>query len=101
MKAKIWNKSWWISETREKVLDNLLNFLSVVSGFHVLQTMEHEFTPYGYTKLWLLAESHLAVHTFPEHGRAYIELSSCNEQKFDLFVQEMERRRAGIGIIEE
>jgi S-adenosylmethionine decarboxylase len=27
-----------------------------------------------------LAESHLAIHTFPEEGKTYIELSSCNER---------------------
>lgn len=39
---------------------------------------EHHFSPQGYTALWLLSESHFAVHTFPEFGRTYIELSSCN-----------------------
>ncbi|WP_416421125.1 S-adenosylmethionine decarboxylase family protein [Phocaeicola vulgatus] len=48
------------------------------AGFNVLSCTEHHFSPQGYTALWLLSESHFAVHTFPEFGRTYIELSSCN-----------------------
>lgn len=38
------------------------------AGFAILRFMDWEFTPQGYTALWLLAESHFAVHTFPEMG---------------------------------
>lgn len=86
MKAQILNKSWWIEETREKVLDSFLERGLKTAGFHVLKSVEHEFSPYGYTKLWLLGESHLALHTFPEEGKAYVELSSCNKAYYDKFV---------------
>src|SRR5262245_12823152 len=33
--------------------------------------------PGGVTGLYLLAESHLAVHTFPEHGLATLNLYCC------------------------
>lgn len=32
-----------------------------------------------------MAESHLAIHTFPEKELCYVELSSCNAQKNQLF----------------
>lgn len=91
MKAKMYNKNWWIKETREKVLDNSLSALLRESGFSVRGSLEEEFSPYGYTRLWLLAESHLAVHTFPEEGLAYVELSSCNEDYARAFVDRFER----------
>jgi S-adenosylmethionine/arginine decarboxylase-like enzyme len=31
----------------------------------------------GHTGLWLLAESHLALHTFPERGAMTLDLHSC------------------------
>ena len=38
----------------------------------------HQFpAPGGITGLWLLAESHLTVHTFPEHASACINLFCC------------------------
>lgn len=89
MKAKIWNKSWWISETREKEIDRLFGGIIKKSGFNVLDTIEHEFYPFGYTKIWLLSESHFAVHTFPEESKAYIELSSCNEEYYNNFLEIM------------
>ena len=101
MKAQIWNNSWWITETREKALDTLLGKIVAAAGFNVLKTMEHEFSPFGYTKLWLLAESHLALHTFPECGKAYVELSSCNQKYFDVFALEMERRTDELGIVKQ
>lgn len=91
MKPQIWNKSWWISETREKKLDEMFGKMLIDSGFKILDEMEHEFSPYGYTKLYLLAESHFAVHTFPEANKTYIELSSCNEEYYNEFVDKINK----------
>jgi S-adenosylmethionine decarboxylase len=33
-----------------------------------------------------LSESHFAIHTFPEEGQSYIELSSCVFEPFLKFV---------------
>lgn len=48
--------------------------------------MEHHFEPQGYTAVWLLAESHCALHTFPEENKAYVELSSCNIDMYTDFI---------------
>lgn len=69
------------------MFDNLLRR----SGFNVLNVLEHHFHPQGYTALWLLSESHFAVHTFPEFGRTYIELSSCNLEFYQKFLNETEQ----------
>lgn len=52
--------------------------------------MEQHFPNGGYTALWLLAESHLAVHTFPESKATYLELSGCNESKTEAFKAALE-----------
>jgi S-adenosylmethionine decarboxylase len=42
----------------------------------------HQFpAPGGITGLWLLAESHLTVHTFPEFGSACINLFCCTPRR--------------------
>lgn len=56
-----------------------------ISGFQILNFVEHHFSPYGYTCLWLLGESHLAIHTFPEFSKTYFELCSCSETKLNHF----------------
>ena len=56
------------------------------AGFKVIACSDHHFQPQGYTALWLLSESHFAVHTFPECGRSYIELSSGNLDCFNHFL---------------
>ena len=80
MQARIWNNSTWVSETDPAELKELFDVLLRACGFKVLNYTEHHFQPQGFTALWLLAESHFALHTFPEFGRTYIELSSCNPQ---------------------
>lgn len=86
MKAQIWNFNTWITETDPKALFMRFDTMLHEAGFNVLRCMEHHFTPYGYTALFLLGESHFAIHTFPEESKTYIELSSCNKEKHDKFI---------------
>lgn len=75
------NYKAWIKETRPEVLKVLVKQWLEQCGFQVLNFTEHYFKPHGYTCLWLLGESHLAIHTFPEKEVCYVELSSCNAAK--------------------
>lgn len=88
MQAKIWNYSEWIQETNPQTLKKLFDDVIKRSGFHVLTFTDHHFQPQGYTALWLLCESHFAVHTFPEFGKTYIELSSCNLEFYQEFLKQ-------------
>jgi S-adenosylmethionine/arginine decarboxylase-like enzyme len=90
MKAQIYNYAVWVNETNPKALKKKYNKLLSQSGFNVLDVAEKHFEPFGYTALFLLSESHFAIHTFPEHNETYIELSSCVKQPFNLFVQNHE-----------
>lgn len=47
--------------------------------------------PGGVTGLALLSESHLAIHTFPEHGFAALNLYSCRERAQPDFAAIVER----------
>lgn len=85
MKAKMWNVKWWGAEINAYKINCKYSKLLKKSGFNVLGEIEYHFNPQGYTKLWLLGESHFAVHTFPERKKTYFELSSCNKKYFDNF----------------
>jgi S-adenosylmethionine decarboxylase len=52
--------------------------LAAESGLTVLGESFHQFEPRGVTGVVLLAESHLAVHTWPEHGFATLDVYACN-----------------------
>ncbi|HAS46282.1 MAG TPA: spermidine synthase [Microscillaceae bacterium] len=86
MKAAIYNYRVWVEEVEPSVLRESFNTILTESGFTVLNFMEHFFEPQGYTAIWLLGESHFALHTFPEENKTYIELSSCNESMYDSFI---------------
>lgn len=93
MEAKIWNDSRWISKVNPNEIKEIFNNILVNSGFKILESVEHYFTPQGYTLMFLLAESHFACHTFPEESKSYIELSSCNELYYNKYVQFVENLR--------
>ncbi|WP_299461514.1 S-adenosylmethionine decarboxylase family protein [uncultured Microscilla sp.] len=87
MKAAIYNHRLWVEEVSPQILKESFDHILIESGFTILNFMEHFFQPQGYTAIWLLGESHFALHTFPEENKTYIELSSCNEQMYDLFIK--------------
>src|SRR5439155_1908809 len=44
----------------------------------VIDESFHQFAPAGVTGTVLLAESHLAIHTWPEHGFVTVDVFVCN-----------------------
>jgi S-adenosylmethionine decarboxylase len=50
------------------------------TGFTVLESIDHEFSPQGYTLVVLLSESHFAIHTYPEFSSIYFHLYSCGDK---------------------
>jgi S-adenosylmethionine/arginine decarboxylase-like enzyme len=91
MKAEMWNKKLWISIINPIQLKEDFNAHLIKSGFEILNFQEHYFTPIGYTALWLLGESHFAIHTFPEECKSYIEISSCNKEYFNRFLKSVKQ----------
>ncbi len=87
IKPSIYNYQVWISLVDPKELYSSLDAMLRQSGYTILDHIEYSFPVQGYTCLWLLAESHLAVHTFPESNRSYIELSGCNEDMSISFIE--------------
>lgn len=87
MLAKMHNFSTWVvDDTHPDKLRVIYKKALEVAGFKILDICDHHFEPQGYTILYLLAESHFAIHTFPEAGTYYIELSSCVENQFNKFL---------------
>ncbi len=45
----------------------------------IKETAFHRFTPQGVSGVVVIAESHLAIHTWPELGYAAIDIYTCGE----------------------
>ena len=87
----MYNYNKWIKYQKEEILIEKFEKLLVKSGFTIISKVEHYFNIEGYTGLWLLAESHFAIHTFPEEDKVYVEISSCVKEYFNKFIQELEK----------
>lgn len=69
---------------------NILNNLEMVEklmvesalecGATIVQKCFHMFNPYGVSGVIIIAESHLAIHTWPELGYAAVDLFTCGSK---------------------
>jgi len=50
-----------------------------ISGATPIQDFVHTFTPHGVTGIVVIAESHFAIHTWPEYGFAAVDLFTCGD----------------------
>jgi S-adenosylmethionine decarboxylase len=60
-------------------LINLLDQICDTYNYTILQKTQHEFQPQGFTTLYLLSESHISIHTFPENNYAAIDIYTCRQ----------------------
>jgi len=49
-------------------------------GATVVGVHAHRFEPHGVSVFVVLAESHLAIHTWPEHATASLDIFVCNPE---------------------
>jgi S-adenosylmethionine decarboxylase proenzyme len=61
----------------KELLDHICNKYE----FSILNKTEHVFEPEGLTILYLLSESHISIHTFPEKKYIAIDLYTCRDYK--------------------
>ena len=50
------------------------------SGMTVICSTVKRFEPHGVTAVWILAESHFSVHTYPEHGYLSADCYTCGTE---------------------
>jgi S-adenosylmethionine decarboxylase len=51
---------------------------AIDSGLNIVGDVFHQFEPQGVTGTVLLAESHMAIHTWPEEGFVTVDVYVCN-----------------------
>ena len=83
--AEMWVNIWYIPTTDITLLNTKIKESLVSSSFSIIGESEYHFSPQGYTKAFLLSESHCALHTWPEVNKTWLELASCNQEKLTNF----------------
>ena len=50
------------------------------SGGTIIKPFFHQFSPHGVTGVVVIAESHVAIHTWPEFGYCALDVFTCGNQ---------------------
>lgn len=66
-----------------KILMNIGSIEDILVGAakkakaHIVDVVFHTFNPHGISGVVVVEESHLAIHTWPEHGFASVDIYTC------------------------
>jgi S-adenosylmethionine decarboxylase proenzyme len=61
----------------EQAIREVMLEAASASGATIVGNIFHHFSPQGVTGVVVIAESHLAIHTWPEHRYASVDLFTC------------------------
>lgn len=62
------------------MVEKLMTSAALECGATIVQKCFHMFNPYGVSGVVIIAESHLAIHTWPELGYAAVDLFTCGDK---------------------
>jgi S-adenosylmethionine decarboxylase len=67
-----------ILDSKEKVEEVLIKAAEVANAT-VIGSVFRKFSPQGVSGVVVVSESHLAIHTWPEHGYASVDIYTCGD----------------------
>ena len=89
LEAIVYTLKGWIKIVDPEVLADFFQIHLEKANFNILNYTSNKFPNNGFTAVWVLAESHLALHSFAESGWTYLELTSCNKHKSVAFKESL------------
>ena len=63
---------------RIETLKPLFDEIVQKCDLHVVSETGYQFEPVGATYVYVLSESHMSIHTYPENKSAYMDIFCCN-----------------------
>jgi len=60
-------------------LKELFDYICDKYQYTILNKTEHIFDPQGITMIYMLSESHISIHTFPEKNYCAMDIYTCRE----------------------
>ena len=61
-----------------------MNQAALAASCRIVTSTFHEFAPQGVSGVVVIEESHLSIHTWPEHGYAAVDFYTCGEMIPDI-----------------
>jgi S-adenosylmethionine decarboxylase proenzyme len=61
-------------------LTRVLETAAEKMGSRIIKVTSHKFSPTGTTVIIILAETHMSIHTWPEHKYAAVDIFICGEE---------------------
>jgi S-adenosylmethionine decarboxylase len=61
----------------DRLLEQSLVDAATKAGATVVESVFHQFNPHGISGAVIIAESHLAIHTWPEYRYAALDIFTC------------------------
>jgi S-adenosylmethionine decarboxylase proenzyme len=68
-----------------QLVEKSMKEAAVRAGSTIVDSVFRRFEPHGISGVVVIAESHLAIHTWPEYGYAAVDLFTCG-QKVDPWI---------------
>jgi S-adenosylmethionine decarboxylase len=60
-----------------ELVEKYMNEAALAAGSTIIKSVFHRFQPFGVSGVVVIAESHLAIHTWPEYNYASVDLYTC------------------------
>lgn len=64
-----------------KLLKDACDVFCRDTGLNIVERRIHQFEPIGKTVFYILEESHLSMHTWPENGYLHMDLVTCTREE--------------------
>jgi S-adenosylmethionine decarboxylase len=61
-------------------LERIFIEAALEAGAEIREVAFHQFAPQGVSGVVIISESHLTIHSFPEHGYASIDVYTCGNK---------------------
>jgi len=64
-----------------KLLKEACDIFCEKAGFSIVERRVHNFQPIGKTVFYVLEESHISMHTWPESGYIHVDIVTCSKDE--------------------
>lgn len=61
------------------MIKSILEKGAKIMNLSIVKTIIHEFSPIGISGVIVIKESHIAIHTWPEHNYVALDFFTCNK----------------------